>query len=60
VLSWFKRNRAIAMPDHPLSASDAGRILAATRNDRERAKVRAVCRELHRIAGTPVPPILDR
>lgn len=56
---------AIAMPDRSISASDAARILseqaqrrAVDRSERQRAKVRAKCRELCALAGKPVPAAL--
>ena len=58
--------RAIPMPDHALTPSDAGRIMAEqsravrmSRHERERAMIRANCRKMLMKNKKPIPAILE-
>lgn len=54
----FRPREAIALPDQSISPSDAARVLREAGRKRQRAKVRAVCREICAARGCPVPELL--
>lgn len=68
IFDVFRRRpdgRAIPMPDQSISVRDAARVMAeqaqrraVDRSERQRANVRAKCRELCALAGKPVPAAL--
>lgn len=58
--NWlFGQPNVMRMPDCSISPSDAARVLRQAGRERQRAKVRAMCREICAARGCPVPPALE-